>query len=77
MERSKEYWAIKRNHFPPKVTWRIIKKCTLSTQPKENVICLSMKSLKSFHTKETSYRTKGLNSVYTKCRHSSMDDRKE
>ena len=22
-----EYWAIKRNYFTPKVTWRIIRKC--------------------------------------------------
>ena len=26
-ELSKEYWAIKRNHFTPIVTWRIIRKC--------------------------------------------------
>ena len=26
-ELSKEYWTIKRNHFTPKVTWRIIRKC--------------------------------------------------
>ena len=26
-ELSKEYWTIKRNHFTPKVTWRIIWKC--------------------------------------------------
>ena len=27
-ELSKEYWAIKRNHFTPIVTWRIIRKCS-------------------------------------------------
>ena len=27
-ELSKEYWTIKRNNFTPKVTWRIIRKCT-------------------------------------------------
>ena len=26
-ELSKEYWTIKCNHFTPKVTWRIIRKC--------------------------------------------------
>ena len=26
-ELSKEYWTIKRKHFTPKVTWRIIRKC--------------------------------------------------
>ena len=26
-ELSKEYWTIKRNHFTPTVTWRIIRKC--------------------------------------------------
>ena len=31
----------------------------LSIQPKENVICVLMKSLKSLHTKETIYWTKG------------------
>ena len=31
----------------------------LSIQPKENAICVSMKSLKSLHTKETIYWTKG------------------
>ena len=47
-ELCKEYWTIKRNHFTPK-------DAHLSTQPKENVICVSMKSLKSLHTKETIY----------------------
>ena len=46
-ELSKEYWAIKRNHFTPIVTWRIIRKCA--------PICVSMKSLKSLHTKEIIY----------------------
>ena len=27
-ELSKDCWTIKRNHFIPKVTWRIIRKCT-------------------------------------------------
>ena len=25
---SKEYWTTKHNHFTPKVTWKIIRKCT-------------------------------------------------
>ena len=33
----------------------------LSIQPKENVICVSMKSLKSLYTTETIYWTKGQN----------------
>ena len=35
----------------------------LSIQPKENVICVSMKSLKSFLTKEIIYLTKGQSSL--------------
>ena len=54
-ELSKEYWTIKRKHFTPKFTWRIIRKGAPFNKPKENVICVSMKSLKSFHTKETIY----------------------
>ena len=34
---------------------------SFQTQPKENVICVSMKSLKSRHTKETIYWTKDQN----------------
>ena len=57
IELSKEYWTIKCNHFTPKVTCRIIGNAHLSTQPKE-ILCVSMKSLKLLHTKETIYWTK-------------------
>ena len=37
---SKEYWAIKRNHFTPKVTWRIIKKCApFNTTKRKCYLC--------------------------------------
>ena len=33
-ELSKEYWATKRSHFTPIVTWRIIRKCYLCLNEK-------------------------------------------
>ena len=43
-ELPKEYWTIKRNHFTPKVTWRIIKKCTpFNTTKRKCYLCLNEK----------------------------------
>ena len=43
-ELSKEYWSIKRNHFTPKVTWRIIRKCTpFNTTKRKCYLCLNEK----------------------------------
>ena len=43
-ERSKEYWIIKRNHFTPKFTWRIIIKCApFNTTKRSCYICLNGK----------------------------------
>ena len=43
-ELSKEYWAIKRNHFTPIVTWRIIRKCaTFNTTKRKCYLCLNEK----------------------------------
>ena len=52
-ELSKEYWTIRRNHFTPKS--HLENNAHLSIEPKENVICVSMKNLKSLHAKETIY----------------------
>ena len=54
-ELSKEYWTIKRNHFTPKVTWRIIRKCAPFNTTKRMLSVCQLKSLKSLHTKETIY----------------------
>ena len=41
-ELSKEYWAIKRNHFTPIVTWRIIRKCApFNTTKRKCYLCLN------------------------------------
>ena len=41
---SKEYWAIKRNHFTPKVTWRIIRKyIPFNTTKRKYYLCLNEK----------------------------------
>ena len=43
-ELSKEYWAIKRNHFTPIVTWRIIRKCApFNTTKRKCYLCLNEK----------------------------------
>ena len=43
-ELSKEYWTIKRNHFTPKVTWRIIRKCApFNTTKRKCYLCLNEK----------------------------------
>ena len=43
-ELSKEYWAIKRNHFTPIVTWRIIRKCApFNTTKRKYYLCLNEK----------------------------------
>ena len=44
VELSKGYWTIKRNHFTPKVTWRIIRKCTpFNTTKRKCYLCLNEK----------------------------------
>ena len=43
-ELSKEYWSIKRNHYAPKVIWRIIRKCALFNATKRKCyLCLNEK----------------------------------
>ena len=43
-ELSKEYWTIKRSHFTPKVTWRIIRKCApFNTTKRKCFLCLNEK----------------------------------
>ena len=43
-ELSQEYWTIKRNHFTPKATWRIIKKCApFNTTKRKCCLCLNEK----------------------------------
>ena len=43
-ELSKEYWAIKRNHFTPIVTWRIRRKCEpFNTTKRKCYLCLNEK----------------------------------
>ena len=43
-ELYKECWAIKRNDFIPKVTWRIIKKCApFNTTKRKCYLCLNEK----------------------------------
>ena len=43
-ELSKEYWTVKRNHFTPKVTWRIIRKCApFNTTKRKCYLCLNEK----------------------------------
>ena len=43
-ELSKEYWTIKRNHFTPKVTWRITRKCApFNTTKRKCDLCLNEK----------------------------------
>ena len=43
-ELSKEYWTIKRNHFTPKVTWRIIRICAhFNTTKRKCYLCLNEK----------------------------------
>ena len=43
-ELSKEYWTIKRNHFIPKVTWRIIRKwAPFNTTKGKCYLCLNEK----------------------------------
>ena len=43
-ELSKEYWTIKSNHFTPKVTWRIIRKCVpFNTTKRKFYLCLNDK----------------------------------
>ena len=43
-ELSKEYWTIKRNHFTPRVTWGIMRKCTpFNTTKRKCYLCLNEK----------------------------------
>ena len=43
-ELSEEYWTIKHKHFTPKVTWRIIRKCTaFNTTKRKCYLCLNEK----------------------------------
>ena len=42
-ELSKKYWRIKRSHFTPKVTWRIIRNPQYSTAKRKCYLCLNEK----------------------------------
>ena len=65
---SKEYWAIKRNHFTPIITWRIIRKCaTFNTTKRKCYLCLNEK------LEIASYKGDNLlnrrSELISKCRH--------
>ena len=67
-ELSKEYWTIKRKHFIPKVTWRIIKKCApFNTTKRKCYLCLNEK------LEIASYKGDNLlnkrSELISKCRH--------
>ena len=67
-ELSKEYWTIKHNHFTPKVTWRIIRKCKpFNTTKRKCYLCLNEK------LGITSYKGDNLlnkrSELINKCRH--------
>ena len=67
-ELSKEYWTIKRNHFTPKVTWRIIRKCaSFNTTKRKCYLCLNEK------LEIASYKGDNLlnkrSELISKCRH--------
>ena len=67
-ELSKEYWTIKRNHFIPKVTWRIIRKCApFNTTKRKCYLCLNEK------LEIASYKGDNLlnkrSELISKCRH--------
>ena len=68
MELSKKYWTIKRDHFTPKVTWRIKRKCTpFNTTKRKCYLCLNEK------LEITSYKGYNLSNkkleLTNKCRH--------
>ena len=55
-ELSKEYWAIKRNHFTPIATWRIIRKCPpFNTTKRKCCLCLNEKLEIASCTREIIY----------------------
>ena len=67
-ELSKEYWTIKRNHFIPKVTWRIIRKCApFNTTKRKCYLCPNEK------LEIASYKGDNLlnkrSELISKCRH--------
>ena len=67
-ELSKEYWAIKRNHFIPKVTWRIIRKYSSFNAPKRKCyMCLNAKLEIASYKEDNLFNKKP--ELINKCRH--------
>ena len=63
-----KYWTTKRNHFIPKVTWRIIRKCApFNTTKRKCYLCLNEK------LEIASYKGDNLlnkrSELISKCRH--------
>ena len=65
---SKEYWAMKCNHFTPKGTWIIIQECApLNTIKKKCFLCYNEK-LEIASYKKDSLLNK-ISEIINKCRH--------
>ena len=67
-ELSKEYWTIKRNHFAPKVTWRIIRKCTAFNTTKRQCYLYLNEKLEIASYKGDNLLNKR-SELISKCRH--------
>ena len=74
-ELSKEYWTIKRKHFTPKVTWRIIRKCTaFNTTKRKCYLCLNEKLEIALLNKRSELISKSRHqNKFTLLRHDSKD----
>ena len=78
-ELSKEYWTIKRNHFTPKVTWRIITKGAPFNKTKRKCyLCLNEKPEIASYKGEKVKRSELINNCrqqnkFTALRHDSKD----
>ena len=67
-ELSKEYWAIKRNHFTPKVTWRTIRKCAPFNTTKRKCYLFLNEKLEIASYKGDNLLAKR-SELFSKCRH--------
>ena len=67
-ELSKEYWTIKRKHFTPKVTLRIIRRCTaFNTTKRKCYLCLNEKLEIASYKGDNLMNKKS--ELISKCRH--------
>ena len=67
-ELSKEYWTIKRNHFTPKVTWRIIRKrAPFNTTKRKCYLCLNEKLEIASYKRDNLLNKRS--DLINKCRH--------